>query len=235
MPSRPADDRIDDRGGGALDGPCPDLLAQFAPVLRYDSGERWFAVAAGAAVPDEDRVYGHAAAGSDGRRWLQYWFYYRWNDPRLLGSRLAVGVHEGDWEMIQLRLDAAGLAPDLAVYAQHSHVTAHPWDTTPRDGSRAVVFVGRGSHASYFRRGWHWTGAWLERADGRGRAVDPALSVIDDSDPAYAWVNRPGRWGATLPRTGWAARLGLAAASPHGPGHQRQWRDPAVLLNELHR
>ena len=177
-----------------------------------------------------DRIYGHARVGSDGRLWLSYWFFSFYNDYRVLGRFIGAGLHEGDWEMIQLRLGADAAAPDLAVYAQHAHARPRPWAAVERVEGHPVVYPGRGSHACYYTPGTHWTGAGLERADGRGRAPALSLGVIDDADPACAWVHWPGRWGGTRPRTPWLRRLGLDAVSPHGPGHQRQWRDPAMLL-----
>ena len=50
-------------------------------------------------------VYGHHATGTDGRVWLAYWFFYFYNDYNLIGTFIKAGLHEGDWEMIQLRLD----------------------------------------------------------------------------------------------------------------------------------
>ena len=237
------------------------MLARHAPILRYDSAESWYAESVspfvgglsrpggradhvslaptgerpqhnGLSEPGGDRVYGHAARGSDGRVWLAYWFFYLANDPRLLGRWLPAGVHEGDWEMIQLRLDPAGAVPNLALYAQHHHVGARRWEAVERDGSgdRPVIYVARGSHACYFDAGTHWTGVWFERADGYGRRLAPPLEVIADDEATSNWARWPGHWGTTEARTGVLARLGLAAASPRGPGHQRQWRDPAVLM-----
>src|ERR1700712_1019458 len=68
-----------------------------------------------------NQMYGHAATGSDGRLWLAYWFFYFYNDYNLVGDLFPAGLHEGDWEMIQLRIGPDGQTPDLAVYAQHSH------------------------------------------------------------------------------------------------------------------
>ena len=50
-----------------------------------------------------DRIYGHVAREANGTRWAQYWFFYYYNDKNFLG----IGLHEGDWEMIQLRIDSS--------------------------------------------------------------------------------------------------------------------------------
>ena len=70
-----------------------------------------------------NRVHGRAKEGSDGRVWLQYWLWYFYNDYTLA---LDIGLHEGDWEMVQLRMAEDLSAPDLAVYAQHTHAERRP-------------------------------------------------------------------------------------------------------------
>ena len=57
-----------------------------------------------------DRVYGHARRDAQGRLWLQYWLFYYYNDFQLAGPLLSGGKHEGDWELVQLRLDAGRAA-----------------------------------------------------------------------------------------------------------------------------
>jgi hypothetical protein len=183
-----------------------------------------------AAPADDGWVYGHVAIGSDGRLWLSYWFFYLYNDYTLFGPLVGAGRHEGDWEMMQLRLDRAGQVPDLALYAQHQSVEARAWDEVERVGAQPVIYGARGCHACYYEPGWHWTGIWLDRADGRGAAPALTLEVLRDDDPSSDWIFWPGRWGATVPGTGLGKWLRLDSSSPRGPGHQRQWRDPANLL-----
>ena len=81
-----------------------------------------------------DRVYGRAVA-SGGRTWLQYWLFYYYNPQNVLGF----GVHEGDWEFIQVGLDADG-APDVATYAQHSGGEQCAWSRVrqERRGARRL-------------------------------------------------------------------------------------------------
>src|SRR4029079_17612253 len=62
-----------------------------------------------------NRVHGHARRDSQGRLWLQYWLFYYYNDYQLLGP-LSGGNHEGDWELVQVRLDAAE-QPQQIVYS----------------------------------------------------------------------------------------------------------------------
>lgn len=167
-------------------------------------------------------MYGHAIE-SNGRIWLQYWFWYFYNDYRLSFN---LGLHEGDWEMVQLRMDAGGTQPDLAVYAQHKYAAQRPWEQVEKSATqpdRPIVYVARGSHASYFDRGFHQTEAWYDLADGKREAPRLALEILGDTDPSWAcWT---GHWGDTIPRDA------LESDSPTGPGAKKQWLGPDKLLD----
>ncbi len=75
------------RAGDYLDATGKDYVAQARAMHRE---------------PYADRIHGHAVRDAAGRLWLQYWFFHYYNDKAFLG----VGLHEGDWEMIQVRLGA---------------------------------------------------------------------------------------------------------------------------------
>jgi hypothetical protein len=169
-----------------------------------------------------DRVFGRAARDRDGHRWLQYWFFSLYNDAGL-GGRF--GLHEGDWETVQLRLPDGGDEPDRAVYAQHDYAESRPWGEVERDGGDGppIVYPARGTHAAYFERGVHRTQAWWDIADGEGLHVRPQL--VEIADPAPGWLLWPGRWGGTKPRL-----PPLDSWSPRGPGCHAQWDDPAALV-----
>jgi hypothetical protein len=175
-----------------------------------------------------NRVYGHWATGSDNRLWLAYWFFYFYNDYNLIGPLIKAGLHEGDWEMIQLRLDANGQEPDLAVYAQHKHAEQRPWNQVERRGEQPVVYPARGSHACYFSSGVHWTGAWFDNADGQRPGPALSLRIISDTVAADAWATWPGMWGGTQPPSGDINPLD--DSSPRGPGAHVQYRKPDKLL-----
>jgi hypothetical protein len=165
-------------------------------------------------------IYGHAVRDPDGALWLQYWLFYFYNDYHLAFD---IGLHEGDWEMIQLLLD--GEVPECAVYAQHTYAEVRSWDRVERlDGSpdTPLVYPGRGSHASYFNAGSYSTEVWFDIADGKRDPKRLDLTVIDDSTE---WLRWPGRWGDTD-----AGNSKIDQPSPHGPRQHKQWRDPAALL-----
>jgi hypothetical protein len=175
-----------------------------------------------------NRVYGHWATGSDNRLWLAYWFFYFYNDYNLIGPLIKAGLHEGDWEMVQLRLDAAGQEPDLAVYAQHKHAEQRPWSKVERVGEQPIVYPARGSHACYFSAGVHWTGAWFDNADGQRRGPPLGLQIMSDTKAADAWATWPGMWGGTEPPSDDVNPLD--DSSPRGPGGHAQYRQPDALL-----
>ena len=175
-----------------------------------------------------NRVYGHVANGGDGRTWLAYWFFYFYNDYSLIGPLIKAGLHEGDWEMIQLRLDPAGQQPDLAVYAQHKHAGLRPWSAVEREGDQPVVYPARGSHASYFSAGIR-----LDRAVVRLRRWPSTRAAADSAhDLRYAGRRRralwTGYWGGTEPPQD--DPNPLDDASPRGPGAHAQFREPDALV-----
>jgi hypothetical protein len=173
-----------------------------------------------------NRIYGriyYRRAGEQERivgAWLQYWVFYYYNSFHV-GP---FGKHEGDWEMIQVQVDS-NARPLRAVYAQHTTGSICDWDDVRRTGSgraRPVVFVGGGSHASYFTAGTHnipdVPGG--DRSDGRGRRLSGVhLNRIGVSSPR--WVAWPGFWGGTKPSAG------IPTGSPRGPAFQGdKWSDP---------
>ena len=168
-----------------------------------------------------DRVHGHASRADDGGWWLQYWFFYLFNNKAFLGF----GLHEGDWEMVQIRLDSDEKPREMA-FAQHTHGQRCAWNAlTLEDEHRPVVFVARGSQASYPFAGKHSAPVIPDYADGKGpRVAGATLDVIDTDDPG--WAGWPGRWGSSR------ARNRLESDSPRGPAHQDKWGEPATFHEE---
>ena len=111
-----------------------------------------------------DRVYGHEVPADDGGAWLQYWFFYLFNNKAFLGF----GLHEGDWEMVQVRIGAGG-DPQAMAFAQHTHGQRCAWDVVQKQGQRPVVYVARGSQASFPFAGRHKAPIVPDHADGKGR------------------------------------------------------------------
>jgi hypothetical protein len=197
-------------------------------VLRYDGHERDFA----RSVPPLDRldsdrlppgrplVYGRAAGAAGGRLWLQYWLYFAANTQDR--GILHTGRHEGDWELMQIGLDAER-RPAAVTFAQHSWAEGCAWSEVRQAGSAPVVYVANGSHALYPRPGIadRPFPDPNDEANGRGRTGRPPVRRIDDQDPS--WVAWPGRWGGSG-----AGPIPGEQSSPRGPAFQSErWDDPA--------
>ena len=172
-----------------------------------------------------NKVHGRVVVDAGGTRWLQYWFFYYYDDPAFLGF----GTHEGDIEMIQFRLDARD-QPDAASYSQHRSGLRASWNqvelTDSPDGPVPVTYSARGSHANLLRVGQQIsTRSFLpDHNDGLGSRTRPELVVL--SDAGTPWSLWPGTWGGTR-ATGPLGDIGIAANSPAALSAHKAWNDPA--------
>lgn len=210
--------------GLSLDTLTPDGATDDVLAIRGKDYARQYAALRQARSDLNNVMVARAKVDGDGRLWLQYWLWYFYNDYRLTAN---VGLHEGDWEMVQLRMCDDG-TPDYAVYNQHKKAQRRPWDQVekdPHNADTAIVYVARGSHASYFEAGVHPTEVWADVCDG-GRPGPPArLLFVDDATP---WVRWPGHWGDTSPRNK------AESDSPTGPGRKKEWAEPARALEDAY-
>ena len=170
-------------------------------------------------------LYGRVVPGERGRKWLQYWVWFYYNPKNLLGF----GKHEGDWEMVQIELDAEG-RPDVLTYAQHKHgevrrATDRHVEWIERDGGRhPVVYVAALSHASYFESGTHPYFPGIDHAYGDG--PEAWLPV----EPFGAWNEWPGLWGSRE-----HVIAGNVGMPPRSPSHQGKWKDPVAVQKKKSR
>lgn len=181
-------------------------------------------------------IYAHIATET-GKLGLavQYWFFYWFNDFN--------NVHEGDWEMIQVLFDAADAEEALSqepvsvAFAQHDGGERADWNDPKLDkiDGHPVVYVSRGSHASYFGPavwlGWGQENSGLGCDNTRGPAnrVDPDVRLLPNSetdDPAapFAWNTFAGRWGE---RGEWFFN------GPTGPAQKPRWEQPITWQEGL--
>jgi hypothetical protein len=180
-----------------------------------------------------DQVHGRVVVDSSGTRWLQYWFFMYYDDPGFLG----LGTHEGDIEMIQLRLDPNG-RPDAASYSQHRSGVQASWSeldlASSPDGPVPVTYSARGSHANLLRAGDQVSlRSFLpDHNDGEGHRVRPSL--IELSDTGTPWCLWPGTWGGTH-ASGSLGDLGIAANSPAALTRHHGWHDPVGFHNSCDR
>jgi hypothetical protein len=167
-------------------------------------------------------VFAHVKRdGPDGTIAIQYWFYYYDNSW--------INHHEGDWEMIQVVLDS-NEDPLHAAYAQHDHGSRRRWndiDTIEiEDEEHPVVYVARGSHASYFRPYDYWQlGPVDETRPPVAERMAP-IQILPESSAEDTWLYFKGHWGDK----GKGVLAGGAIIDQDGPTGPPQkdekWNDP---------
>jgi hypothetical protein len=89
---------------------------------------------------------------------LQYWYFYPFNNWR--SGFYGVNDHEADWELVSIYLypQDGAYFPEWVAYSQHEvsgNDIRRRWDDPEltKIGNHPVVYVGAGSHASYFQPG----------------------------------------------------------------------------------
>ena len=120
---------------------------------------------------------------------LQYLYFYAMNDWR--STFFGANDHEADWEQVFVYLEERADEPPRPVwlaYASHNHKgdnLRRRWDDPEIDriGNHPVVYVGAGSHASYFEGGEYLTPVEL-------RFVTPVLSAVHTAESI--WRDRLG-------------------------------------------
>jgi len=89
---------------------------------------------------------------------LQYWYFYAFNNWR--SGFFGLNDHEADWEMVNIYLSEkdGDWQPEWVAYASHDFsgddLRRHWFDPEiEKVGEHPIVYVGAGSHASYFQAG----------------------------------------------------------------------------------
>ncbi len=167
---------------------------------------------------------------------IQYWFHYYYSSwgytkgcdwpgaaPCLIGNN-----HEGDWEMIQVVLKDN--LPEYAVYAQHVGGSKRPWKYTEKQGDRPIVYVGWGSHASFFKDAYYFQLGFASETTGRISTAPLQIKLLpSDSDPP--WLQFKGQWGADegIPGTNYDdSPSGPRWDNPNDDNGRDNWRDPVI-------
>ena len=167
-----------------------------------------------------NKTYSRVVSYPDGEKVLEYWFFYYYNSKTFD----TIGAHEGDWEMIQVHLDA-NQAPTALTYSQHRGGERCDWSVAPHVYDHPVVYVGEGSHANYFTTGSHEVlPGGYDYSRGDGEINQPSL--VDTAIGSY-WLNWPGHWGGTS-----GSGTPFGQDSPRGPKQHSQWSDPLGWEND---
>ena len=207
---------------GKGDGWYLDLPGNpLSPGCDYDA---WFAkVASGKPAI----VYGRVTTDPDhpGTVVLQYWFFWVFNDWN--------DKHEGDWEMVQVLIDAPSVeqalttTPTSLAFAQHEGSETALWtdEKVHRDGDHVAVYPGEGSHAAYYTQA-QWfgksaaAGFGCDNTTAPGTVLHPQVVLLPDTPTAgFEWLSFTGRWGEKAPSFN---------NGPTGPNTKTQWAHPVT-------
>jgi hypothetical protein len=171
---------------------------------------------------------------------LQYWFFYAFNNWR--SGFYGANDHEADWEMISIYLYEDGgdgrpshLCPEWVAYAAHDFFgddLRRRWDDPELEkvGEHPIIYVGAGSHASYFQPGEYLTELEISFASPLVRFIDRLQAFWELNLQPYRGNQTPrARWSDfsifRVPFVDYARGDGLTI----GPGQTRTWDEPALL------
>ena len=173
----------------------------------------------------------------DGWVVLQYWMFYPFNDWR--SGFFGANDHEADWETAFVYLsetEEGEMSPEWVAYAAHDYSgdnLRRRWDDpeVEKVGEHPVVYVGAGSHASYYAAGEYLTELALPLP---GRVARAAGKMRD------FWQERLGQYGGDgeeggssshlyIPFVDYARGDGLAI----GPGGDSEWSPPRLMQDPL--
>lgn len=114
---------------------------------------------------------------------IQYWFYYGYNDS------LGTFNHQGDWEHVTIQVSSGQIVG--AYFSAHN---GGEYKTVPQmvfSNGRPVVYVARGSHASYATAGSFFGGLDQTADGGYQWDVSFRLARLEDQP----WRDFAGAWG----------------------------------------
>ena len=169
----------------------------------------------------------------DGWIVLQYWLFYPFNDWR--SGFFGANDHEADWEKVFIYLSESEdgeESPEWVAYAAHNYTgdnLRRRWDDPEVEnvGEHPVIYVGAGSHASYYAPGEYLTELTLPLPSPLAR-VSGAIRTF--------WKTRLGQYVGdgeedggpgyfSIPFVDYARGDGLSV----GEGGDRSWDEPRLI------
>jgi hypothetical protein len=184
------------------------------------------------ATSEHYRYHGRVVR-QDGWIVLQFSFFYPFNDWR--SGFFGANDHEADWEKVFVYLSESAtgeLHPEWVAYAAHEYAgddLRRRWDDpeVERVGEHPVVYVGAGSHASYYAAGEYLTELSLPLP----RPLARVAGIVRDF-----WKERLGQFAGDgdgapgylrIPFVDYARGDGLTI----GPGREREWDAPRIMTD----
>src|SRR5215207_5349712 len=169
----------------------------------------------------------------DGWIVLQYWLFYPFNDWR--SGFFGANDHEADWEKVFIYLSESKdgeISPEWVAYAAHNYTgddLRRRWDDpeVEKMGEHPVIYVGAGSHASYYAPGEYLTELTLPLPRPLARVTQAVRSF---------WKTRLGQYVGdgdedggsgyfSIPFVDYARGDGLSV----GEGGDRSWDEPRLI------
>jgi hypothetical protein len=170
----------------------------------------------------------------DGWVVLQYWLFYPFNDWR--SGFFGANDHEADWEKIFVYLSESETTgevyPEWVAYAAHNYTgdnLRRRWDDpeVEKVGEHPVIYVGAGSHASYYARGEYLTELNLPLPSPLARTASAVRGFWKERLGQYAGEDGGGPGYIHIPFVDYARGDGLSI----GAGGDREWDPPRLMLD----
>jgi hypothetical protein len=164
---------------------------------------------------------------------LQYWLFYPFNNWR--SGFFGANDHEADWEKVFIYLsesEGGEVRPEWVAYAAHNYTgdnLRRRWDDpeVEKVGEHPVIYVGAGSHASYYAPGEYLTELTLPLPGPIARITNWLRSFWKTRLGQY--VGDGGRGGGSghfsIPFVDYARGDGLSV----GEGGDRSWDEPRLI------
>ena len=165
---------------------------------------------------------------------LQYWYFYPFNNWR--SGYHGANDHEADWEMVYVYLyrTDSDYQPEWVAYASHDFegddLRRHWRDPeVEKVGEHPIVYVGAGSHASYFHAGEYLTEIELPFVGGFTRLISRLQEFWEEKVLSFPPGSSRERWAKLglfrVPFIDYARGDGVAVGLPDG----QAWSDPTLL------
>jgi hypothetical protein len=169
----------------------------------------------------------------DGWIILQYWLFYPFNDWR--SGFFGANDHEADWEKIFIYLSESEdgeVSPEWVGYAAHNYTgdnLRRRWDDpeVEKVGEHPVIYVGAGSHASYFAPGEYLTELTLPLPSRLARFTETVRSFWRTRLGQYVGDGEEGGGYFSIPFVDYARGDGLSV----GEGGDRAWDEPRLITD----
>lgn len=206
-----------------LDNVNVDDLAKYnSPRMTFENNEVELMIQSDSKVSNFDDVVYTRKTDDGSFIYLQYWFFYSYNDTSGIGGNSLIqkcGNHQGDWEHISLKLDKNKLSKASndkdylnAIYemyfSQHNkgqndnRKFKKPNDPEVSfENTHIKVYPARGTHASYYQphKGEGYPLSTIlfyklyDKADGKGDVFKTQGKTQDIM--SKSWVRFGGKWG----------------------------------------